>query len=594
MAVTSIWSVKGQLGKVVVYVENPEKTKLTESADNPSKNKLTESEGKGRAVTEEGGQGLSDVIAYAVNEEKTRRRKKAGKEAGKKGEGKNGGRKKGERENGRGEDETADEIADEGELLMEQYVSGINCAPETARMEMTAVKKKYGKEDGIVAFHGYQSFAPGECTPAMAHEIGVRLAKELWGSRFQVLVATHLDKASHLHNHFVVNPVSFLDGLRYHRTNQDYREMRKVSDRLCREYRLSVIEKKKPGRTKCYGEWSAQQEGKPTLMGLVRKDVEDAISRARTEKQFYQLLKEKGYFIKTGKDITVRPAGRERGLKLARNFGEGYTIEAIRRRILLQAEEKERIKGGRVNRGREGIERKADLQGSAGNYLMQEASESSRQQKTSERQMQETSGNIRIREKRDRSFSRVVSLPVKKLPGKKKYDVRAYGTRRRVKKLKGLRGMYFRYCYLLGILPKGGRKRSPAQVHYLFREDLIKLDTIAKETRLLCHYRIDTKEQLFSLQEDLKAQMEELAGRRRTLRTQSRSIRDGKELSLVKAEIKELTEQIGTVRKEIKLCAGIAVRSGKIEERMERKEMIQQKKTREKEADSHEHIRGCR
>ena len=56
-----------------------------------------------------------------------------------------------------------------------------------------------------MAFHGYQSFAPGECTPAMAHEIGVRLAQELWGERFQVLVATHLDKAHHLHNHFVVN-----------------------------------------------------------------------------------------------------------------------------------------------------------------------------------------------------------------------------------------------------------------------------------------------------------------------------------------------------------------------------------------------------
>ena len=53
---------------------------------------------------------------------------------------------------------------------MEQYVSGINCAPTTAREEMIAVKKRFGKEGGIVAFHGYQSFAPGECNPAMAHE----------------------------------------------------------------------------------------------------------------------------------------------------------------------------------------------------------------------------------------------------------------------------------------------------------------------------------------------------------------------------------------------------------------------------------------
>ena len=92
--------------------------------------------------------------------------------------------------------------------------------PATARSEMMAVKKRYGKDEGIMAFHGYQSFAPGECTPAMAHEIGVRLARELWGERFQVLVATHLDKAHHLHNHFVVNSVSYADGKRYHRTNQ--------------------------------------------------------------------------------------------------------------------------------------------------------------------------------------------------------------------------------------------------------------------------------------------------------------------------------------------------------------------------------------
>ena len=131
-------------------------------------------------------------------------------------------------------------------------------------------------------------------------------------------------------------------------------------------------------------------------------------------------------------------------------------------------------------------------------------------------------------------------------------------------------------------------------MHHLFREDLVRLDTIAKETRLLCHYRIDTAGQLSLLQEDLKVQMKELTGRRKTLRSQSRSIRDEEKLSLVKAEIKELTEQIGTVRKEIKLCAGIAARSGKIEERMERKEMIQQKKIKEKEADSHEHIRRCR
>ena len=216
MATTSIWSVKGWLGKVVIYVENPEKTTAPEIA------KFPRYENEGAVQREEKMQSLSDVIAYAVNAEKTRRKGKKGEEG----------------------------IVSETEQIMQQYVSGINCTPATARNEMIAVKKRYGKDEGIVAFHGYQSFAPGECTPALAHEIGVRLAQELWGGRFQVLVATHLDKAHHLHNHFVVNSVSYLDGKRYHRTNRDYRDMRATSDRLCREYGLSVIEHPQPGMSR--------------------------------------------------------------------------------------------------------------------------------------------------------------------------------------------------------------------------------------------------------------------------------------------------------------------------------------------------------
>ena len=196
MATTSIWSVKGWLGKVLIYVENPDKT------DNPDYIKMNE-------MPDVEKQGLSDVIAYAMNEKKN----------------------------------------------MQKYVSGINCSPMTARTEMLAVKKKFDKEDGIIAYHGYQSFAEGECTPDIAHEIGVKLAEELWGNRFQVIVATHLDKAHHLHNHFVVNAVSFADGKRYRRTNQDYRDMRSVSDRLCREYGLSVVENKNQKVTRNYGEW---------------------------------------------------------------------------------------------------------------------------------------------------------------------------------------------------------------------------------------------------------------------------------------------------------------------------------------------------
>ena len=97
-------------------------------------------------------------------------------------------------------------------------------------------------------------------SPQTAHEIGLKLAQKLWGNGYQVIVATHLDQESHIHNHFVVNTVSFKDGKRYHRTEKDYYDMQKESDRLCREYGLSVIENPQRGKSKHYGEWKAEQD----------------------------------------------------------------------------------------------------------------------------------------------------------------------------------------------------------------------------------------------------------------------------------------------------------------------------------------------
>ena len=288
MATTSIWRVDGWLGKVVVYVENPDKTA------NPKYYEKTN-------MTVRDSQELSDVIDYAVNARKT---------------------------------EKAD---NESVLTVHRFVSGVNCSPTTARDEMLAVKKRFGKEDGTVAYHGYQSFAPGESTPEMAHEIGKKLAARLWGDRYQVVVATHLDKENHLHNHFVLNTVSFADGIKYHRTAKDYHDMQVASDALCREYGLSVIENPQYGKGKQYGEWRAEQEQRPTWRGLIRADIDEAIRQSMTERQFFDYLRKKGYEIKIGKDISVRPPQKERFVRLMRNFGEDYAIENIRRRILEQS-----------------------------------------------------------------------------------------------------------------------------------------------------------------------------------------------------------------------------------------------------------------
>lgn len=293
MATTSIWRVNGWLGKVVIYVENPEKTA------NP---KFYTAED----MTEQDGQELSDVIRYAVNSEKTQ------------------------------------QTDNEDCTVIHRFVSGVNCSPSTARDEMLAVKKRFGKENGTVAYHGYQSFAPGEATPEMAHEIGMKLAARLWGDRYQVVVATHLDKENHLHNHFVLNTVSFVDGIKYHRTKKDYHDMQKTSDALCREYGLSVIENPQYGKSKHYGEWRAEQEQRPTWRGLIRADIDEAIRQSMTERQFFDNLRKKGYEIKIGKDISVRPPGKERFVRLIRNFGEDYSIDQIRRRILSQTRAEKR------------------------------------------------------------------------------------------------------------------------------------------------------------------------------------------------------------------------------------------------------------
>lgn len=466
MATTSIWRVKGWLGKVVIYAENPEKTASPKFyAD--------------RELTEQDGQELSDVIRYAVNSRKTQK---------------------------------AD---NEDCAVVHRFVSGINCSPSTARDEMLAVKKRFGKEDDTVAYHGYQSFAPGEATPELAHEIGVKLTERLWGDRYQVIVATHLDKENHLHNHFVVNTVSFADGIKYHRTRKDYHEMQTVSDALCREYGLSVIEQPQQGRGKQYGEWRAEQEQCPTWRGLIRADMDEAIRQSMTERQFFDALRNKGYAVKVGKDISVRPPGKERFVRLMRNFGEDYSLDNIRKRILSQGRPERRTS-----------EQKPEI-----------------------------------------------------------LRVRLIGSLKTARKLTGFRALYVHYCYLLGIFPKNRPQQNRKRLHFLLREDLLKLDAITVETRLLIGHRIDTAEQLFSYRDKVSEKITVLTEKRKQLYKTQRTAAvksDPEKAAEVKAQIAALSKELAVLRKEVVLCNSIAERSGVIKNKIKAVREDEQIKGKEK------------
>ena len=136
-----------------------------------------------------------------------------------------------------------------------KFVTGINCSPENANEVMLALLEGVDSSD-IQAYHGYQSFKPGEVIPDVAHAIGIQLANELWGEDFPIIVATHIDRG-HVHNHFCLSATGF-SGKRYHDCNATYKLMRDTSDRLCREYGLSVIENPGTDRHKHIAEVHAE------------------------------------------------------------------------------------------------------------------------------------------------------------------------------------------------------------------------------------------------------------------------------------------------------------------------------------------------
>lgn len=115
------------------------------------------------------------------------------------------------------------------------YVGGINCSKQNAYAEMIAVQRRFGIRGKVVGYHGIQSFREGEVTPEQAFEIGKATARKMWGDKYQVLVTVHLN-TDNLHCHFVVNPVSFKDGTKFQNKIGDHKELRRVSDEICREH----------------------------------------------------------------------------------------------------------------------------------------------------------------------------------------------------------------------------------------------------------------------------------------------------------------------------------------------------------------------
>ena len=445
MAVTKLWSVTERLGQVIDYATNPEKTSANIK----------------REFSPEQYQALADVIAYAKDEEKTER---------------------------------------------EFYVEGINCNVAIARDQFITVKEQYQKTDGIQAYHGYLSFKETDISPEMAQKIGMEFANEVWGKRFQVVVTTHLN-TKHLHCHFVINSISFVDGKHLWGEEKAWFKFRKVADRICEKYGLYYDPN--PNRSK-QSEYLTMKEkaGMPTRYSVAKEAIDYAIDHSKTLKEFQFALKEMGYAYNLSpsrKYWTVIPKGYDKPIRL-KNLGADYTNDRI------------------VERIKENRDRWAEIE----------------------------------------PFQRATYKP-------RQYRMQTRG--QKLKKKGGLYGLYLYYCYRLGYLPKY-KKQNNARLHYLLKDDLMKLDKITDEVRLLGRENISTDEQLFSYKTSLEEQMKNLIAGRTHLRKKIRTNIDDGQLQAAKDEIASINGELKKLRREVKLCEDIAERSKVMEENLEHIELL--------------------
>ena len=220
--------------------------------------------------------------------------------------------------------------ARDGETIL---CAGLNCQAETACRDMLDTKRRWDKLNGVQGYHLIHSYAPGEVTAVQAQTLSLEFARRLLGDRFEAVVATHTDH-EHIHSHIVFNSVSFADGRMFRSDFKAYfGDIRGISNQLSREHGLSVTEPK--GRGKQYAEWAAEKQGRPTVRGLIRRDIDAALAGALSMQTFYTALEKQGYTVKRGakvKHAALRPPGSERFVRMD-SLGPGYSEEELRERI---------------------------------------------------------------------------------------------------------------------------------------------------------------------------------------------------------------------------------------------------------------------
>ena len=208
-------------------------------------------------------------------------------------------------------------------------MSSYGCTAETADIEFAWTRRHAIDKGTNLGRHLIQAFQPGEVTPEQAHKIGMKLAKEILGGKYEFVLTTHIDK-NHVHNHLIFNAVSFADHKHYHSNKRSYHFIRRTSDRICKEYGLSVII---PGQDKgkSYIEHQAVRNG-TSYKAKLKAAIDRLLPACSNLEELLRRLQREGYEIKRGKYISARAQDQERFTRL-KTLGVDYTEEALVARI---------------------------------------------------------------------------------------------------------------------------------------------------------------------------------------------------------------------------------------------------------------------
>ncbi len=216
-----------------------------------------------------------------------------------------------------------------------RLVGAINCQVDSAFEQMKATKRKFGKVDKRQGYHIILSFKEDEVNPETAFEITRRFVEEYLGKSYEAVYVVH-DNTAHVHSHIVFNSVSFVDGKKYRYEKGDWAKyIQPITNKLCQEYGLSIIDVDDGSKEKeheSYKDWSEYREGSFVWADMIKRDLDSCILQAGNYEQFLELLSDKGYEVKQGKYLAVKPQGMTR-FRRCKTLGDMYSDEVIRERI---------------------------------------------------------------------------------------------------------------------------------------------------------------------------------------------------------------------------------------------------------------------